>query len=459
MGFWPPCIWVLAALVAPRVATAGDQKGDTKPVVAIVSVKTPQALAAHRDAIESSVTQGLEAAGWKVLGLAETTRLVGDRETLLQCTGELCAIELAHATKTVYLMWAEVTASKRKYAFSLKLFDAADAEKPLASEHGEFAAKDVVAKMAVAAEFAGREAMAIVGELAHPDVVPGGKGPVVALVSVKLPPSVADDRDGIESGLARGLDLAGWQVLAVSETMRRLADRKDLWDCANEICTLEIGRLTKAPYLVRAGVKTGKNKYTVSLGLFDTANPSKPLARQDEECLDRDPDCPPVAEKISRAARMLGRKALKVVPLESAPQTPPGAVAPTTNSRKPAVPPAGGGPNASSPARMLLPGAGEVEPHSSALRIAGWAAIGAGIALLGGSAVFFLYDGKKADCQNTAAGERCFQRYDNKTRAYISGGIGLASALVGGYIVLFTGRAHPTSVAFSSRGVFIGGGF
>jgi hypothetical protein len=100
----------------------------------------------------------------------------------------------------------------------------------------------------------------------------------------------------------------------------------------------------------------------------------------------------------------------------------------------------------------------EPPPHSS-LRIAGWVTIGVGAALLVGSAVEFIYDGKKADCQNTPAGERCFQRYDNKTRGYLLGGAGLASALIGGYIVLFPGRAYPTTVAFSSRGILVGGEF
>ena len=76
-----------------------------------------------------------------------------------------------------------------------------------------------------------------------------------------------------------------------------------------------------------------------------------------------------------------------------------------------------------------------------------------------GSTIEFIYDGKRTDCQNTAVGERCFQRYDNKTRGYVMGGVGLASALTGGYIVLFPGREHPTTVAVSPRGILVGGEF
>jgi hypothetical protein len=454
-GFWPLCFWVFATLGAPGMAAAGARearRAEAKPVVAVVSVKTPPALDGDRAAIESSVTRGLESAGWKVIGLAETTRLVGKNKTLLGCEGELCAIELAHITKTVYLVWAEANAGKRKYNISLKLLDASDAGKPMTSEHGECSAREVAPKMELAAQLAGHEAITILEELAHPDEVPGGKGPAVALVSVKLPPSVADDRAGIESGLARGLDLAGWQVLRVSETMRLLADRKDLWDCASELCALEIGRLTKAPYLVRSSVKQGKGKYTVSLGLFDTANPGKPIAREEEECFDHDPDCPPVAEKIDRAARTLGRKGIKLVVQDS--PTASTAVAHAANAIQPAVPA-----QVPPPTGIIVPPTDEPKPHSSATRIAGWAAFGGGIALLGGSAVFFIYDGKEHDCQDTPAGRRCFQLYDNKTRAYVMGGIGLASALVGGYIILFSGSAHPTTVALSPRGIFVGGGF
>jgi hypothetical protein len=93
------------------------------------------------------------------------------------------------------------------------------------------------------------------------------------------------------------------------------------------------------------------------------------------------------------------------------------------------------------------------------LRIAGWVTIGVGAALLVGSVIEFGYDGKTTDCKNTSAGERCFQRYDNKTRGYLLGGAGLASVLVGGYIVLFPGREHPTTVAFSPRGILVGGEF
>lgn len=451
LGSWQLCVWAFAILVAPSLSTAAEKKNEPKPTVAVVSIQIPPALAADRTAIESSVTKGLDSAGWIVLDLAETARRVGERHDLLQCSGEVCAIEIARVAKTVYQVRAEVNGSKRKYAISLKILDAADGAKPMAREHAECSAKDVASKLALAAEFAGRDALAILDDLAHPDVVPGSKRPVVAVVSVKLPPSAYEDRDGIESGLARGLDLAGWQVLDVSETNRLIADRKDLWDCTSELCTLEIGRLTKAPYVVRAGVKTGKTRYTVNLSLFDSANPSKPMVREDEECLEADPDCPLMARKISLAARILGRKAIRIVQ-ESAPQL---AIPSTPTVLNPSLPSAPVDPGANSRADMSQ---AEPPPHSS-LRIAGWVTIGVGAALLVGSAVEFIYDGKKADCQNTPAGERCFQRYDNKTRGYLLGGAGLASALIGGYIVLFPGRAYPTTVAFSSRGILVGGEF
>jgi hypothetical protein len=457
LGFWPFLAGVIALFAAPCSAMAEGKGADAQSVVAVVSLKTPQTLAAEQGAIETSVARGLAAAGWKVLGLAETRRLIGDQKNLLECTGELCAIELAHALKTVYLVWAEVSPSKRKYTISLNLFDAAEAEKPMASERGEFAAKDVVPKMAAAAEFTGRRALAILAELAHPDLVPGGQGPVVAVVSAKLPPSVAGDRDGIESGLARGLELAGWQALSVSETMRRTAERKDLRDCASEICTLEVGRLTKARYLVRSSVKIGKGKYTVSLSLLDTENPSNPLAREDEECLDADPDCPPVAEKISHAARMLGRKGIKVVQESGAS---PGVAATATNPKNPALPPAASDLNVQAPASIIIPPVEEAHSRSRGLRIAGWAALGGGLALLGGSGVFFLYlDGKEHDCRNTATGNRCLQIYDGKPGGYILGGLGLASAAVGTYILLFPAKAHPTTVALTPHGILVGGEF
>ena len=449
---WLLCLGALAILVAPSSSEAADKKSDAKPSVAVVSVQIPPALVADRTAIEASVTKGLESAGWIVLDPGEISRRVGERTDLLQCTGEVCAIELARITKTVYQARAEVSGGKRKYAISLKILDAADGGKPMARERAECSTRDVASKLALAAEFAGREALTVLEELAHPDVVPGGKGPVVALVPVKLPPAAAEDRDGIEAGLARGLDLAGWQVLDVSETNRLTADRKDLSDCATELCTLEIGRLTKAPYVVRAAVKSGKTKYTVNLSLFDSANPSKPLVREDEECLEADPDCPLMARKVSLAARMLGRKAIKIVQ-ENAP--------PLASQPMPTIP------NPSPPSVSAVPGASSradltsVEPASpnSSVRIAGWVTLGVGAALLVGSTIEFIYDGKRTDCQNTAVGERCFQRYDNKTRGYVMGGVGLASALTGGYIVLFPGREHPTTVAVSPRGILVGGEF
>ncbi len=448
---WPLSLWALGILVAPSPSEAADKKGDPKPSVAVVSVQIPPALVADRTAIEASVTKGLESAGWTVLDPGETARRVGERTDLLQCAGEVCAIELARITKTVYQARAEVSGGKRKYAISLKILDAADGGKPMAREHAECSTKDVASKLALAAEFAGREALTVLDELAHPDVVPGGKGPVVALAPMKLPSAAAEDREGIETGLARGLDLAGWQVLDVSETNRLTADRKDLADCTTDLCTLEIGRLTKAPYIVRGSVKTGKTKYTVSLTLFDSANPSKPLVREDEECIEADPNCPLMARKISHAARALGRKAINIVQANPSPvanQSPPTALTPSPSS----VP---DGPGV--PARTDVSPV-EPPPYSS-LRVAGWITIGVGAALLVGSAVEFIYDGKKTDCQDTPVGKRCFQRYDDKTRAYLLGGVGLASALIGGYIVLFPGRAHPTTVAFSSSGILVGGEF
>ena len=455
LGSWPFLFGVIAVLAAPCSAMAQGKKDDAKPVVAVVSVKTPPTFAGDRAAVETSVAKGLEAAGWKVLSLAETTRLVGDNKTLLQCSGEVCAVQLARVTKAYYMVWAEAIENRRKYTISLKLFDAANAGKPMAKERDECAAKELASKMALAAELAGREAIMILDELAHPDVVPGGKGPQVAVVSVKLPPAVIDDREGIESGLARGLELAGWEVLNISETTRMIGDRKDLRDCVSETCTAESARLTKVPYLVRAAVKMGKNKFTYNLSLFDAANPGKTLAREDQECVDLAPDCPPVANKIDQVARELGRKGIKLVVRDTGTQPAPVAAAPTST-----IPPAAGDPNAPPPTNLIGPAADEASPpHSSALRIAGWAALGGGVALLGASAVFFLYNGKQTDCQDTAAGNRCFKRYDGKPGGYILGGVGLASALVGGYILLFPASSHPTTVALTSRGFLVGGEF
>jgi hypothetical protein len=275
-----------------------------------------------------------------------------------------------------------------------------------------------------------------------------------------MPPSVAGDREGIEAGLARGLELAGWDVLGVPKTMQLIADRKDLGDCASDICTLEIGRLTKAPYLVRAGVKLGKNKYTVSLTLLDTANPSKPLVREDEDCLDQDPACPPVAEKISHAARMLGRKGIKLMQESGVLSTRTPAVATATAPTGPGPFPVATDPNGTSPSGVILPPLEETKTPTRGLSIAGWTAVGGGLALLATSGVFFLYlDGKENDCQTTPAGNRCFQLYNGKPGGYVFGGLGLVSAAVGAYILLGPGSAHPTKVALTPNGILLRGAF
>jgi hypothetical protein len=324
LGSWPLLFGVIALFAAPCLAMAEGKKDDAKPGVAVVSVKTPVS-AGDRAIVESSVVKGLEAAGWKVLDLAETTRLVGDHKTLLKCTGEVCSVMLARATKAYYLVWADVSENNHKYTISLKLFDAANAARPMARADDECGANDLDRRMARAAEFTGREAILILDELAHPDVVPAGKEPAVAVVSIKMSPSADDDRDGIESGLTRGLELAGWDVLNVSRTTRTISERTDLRDCVSDACTGEIARLVQAPYLVRAGVKTGKDRrrYTISLSLFDAANPSKPLAREDAECVDLSPDCPPLANKVDHAARELGRKGIKLVLRDLVPQAGP----------------------------------------------------------------------------------------------------------------------------------------
>jgi len=162
-----------------------------------------------------------------------------------------------------------------------------------------------------------------------------------------------------------------------------------------------------------------------------------------------------VANKIDQVARELGRKGIKLVVRDTGTQPAPVAAAPTNT-----IPPAAGDPNAPPPTNLISPPADESSPpHSSALRIAGWAALGGGVALLGTSVAFFLYDGKQTDCQDTAAGNRCFKRYDGKPSGYILGGVGLASALVGGYILLFPASSHPTTVALTSRGFLVGGEF
>jgi hypothetical protein len=442
--FLPLFSWAFALCAEPTAAWAEDK------VVAIVSVQTPPSLTANRAAIEASVAKGLREARWSVLGLADTTRLVGEDKPLLGCTGDECAVQLVHATKAHYLVWAEVVESKRQYAVNLRLFDGTRGTLAMASEYERFSsAQKVVTRMAYLAEVLGHEATEILDDLAHPDIVPDDEHHFVAVVSVKLPTSVQHAQDKAESAVGRGFELAGWDVANVFESTRAIAERNDLRDCTSDACMAEIGRITKAPYLVLAGLKMGKGKYTVSMSLFDAANASKPLAREEEDCADN--DCPLMARKISYAARELGRKAIKLIP-KSAPL----AVAPATNGARPL--PYAANPNERLPPdRIVLPPE-EPKPHTG-LRIAGWSAIGGGLALIGDSVFYFLGDGRKSDCQNTTAGERCFQRYDNKTRAYLLGGIGLASTLVGGYILLFPAREHHTTVALTSRGILVGGEF
>jgi hypothetical protein len=277
--------------------------------------------------------------------------------------------------------------------------------------------------------------------------------PVVAVVSLKMASSVGDDRSAIESGLARGLESAGWEVLGLAETSRLVGERKDLLLCASDTCSVEIARLTKASYLVRAVVTTGKKKYSINLTLFDSADASKPMAREDVECLAKDP-CPPVAPNMTTAARVLGRKALKIVE-ESAP---PQVLAPTA-VLPPAAPPPGEGPGAVPPGAVVVPPTVESSRPSTALRIAGWTAVGAGGALLVTSTAFFMYDGKETDCQSTATSQRCLKLYDGKTGGYLLGGIGLASAAVGAYILFFPARTRSTAVALTPRGIMVGGEF
>jgi hypothetical protein len=281
--------------------------------------------------------------------------------------------------------------------------------------------------------------------------------PVAAVVSVKIPASVVQDRSAIESSVASGLESAGWQVLGLAGTTRLVGDRKDLLQCPSDTCAVEIARLTKAPFLVRAVVNATKRRYSVSLSIFDSLDASDPLAREDVECLAKDP-CPPVASNTAIAARILGRRAIKIVqettPQQSsssataaAPASPLRRAAPAPDKSAPRVPAA------------LSTAPNTEQPRSSVLPIVGWAALGSGVGLIAGSVYYFVSDGKEAGCQTTDAGRRCFQLYDDKTRAYLLGGLGLAATLVGGYIVLFPTREHPTTVALTPRGILVGGKF
>jgi hypothetical protein len=442
-----PLFFVVGVLCAEPTAAWAEDK-----VVAIVSVQTPPTLAADREAIEANVAKGLRAARWTVLDLADTTRLVGADKSLLNCTGDLCAVQIVRATKAHYLVWVEVTERKRQYAVSLKLFEGTKGALPMASEYGELSAKALVLQVASLATAVGREAAEIVEELAHPDGVPGENAPVVAVVSVKVPSGLQHSQDKMESGVGRGLELAGWVVTSVFESTRAVAERKDLRDCTSESCMAEISRLVGASYLVRAGVKIGKGKYTVSLSLFDATNATKPLASEDEEASNLDPDCPPVEKKISYAARELGRKAIKLVPKSAAL-----AMAPATSGTPLGVPPAAYPPPLPPADRSVLL-AEEPKSHTG-LRIAGWTAVGAGAALLVDSIYYFHEDRQGTDCHTTSIGDQCLKLYHNESRAYLIGGVGLASALVGGYILLFPAREHPTTVALTSRGILLGGRF
>jgi hypothetical protein len=445
--FLPLFSWAFALCAVPTVAWAEEK------VVAIVSVQTPPSLAVNRAAIESSIAKGLREARWSVLGLADTTRLVGADKSLLSCTGDVCAVQLTRVTKAHYLVWAEVVEKKRKYAVSLKLFDGTRGALPMASEYVELSAREVVPLVASAAESLGIEAAEILKDLAYPDVVPGDEHPLAAVVSVRLPALFQHAQDKAESAVGRGLELAGWEVTNVFESTRAIEERTDLLDCASETCMNEIGRITRAPYLIFAGAKMGKGKYTVSLSLFDAANAGKPLAREEEECVDSDRDCLPVARKIFAAARELGRKAIKLIPKSAAL-----AVTPTTNGTPLGMPPAVyPPPRPTADRRGLL--AEEPKSHTG-LRIAGWSALGGGVALLGTSAVFFLYlDGKEHDCQNTTAGSRCFHLYNGKPGGYLFGGLGLVSAVAGAYILFGPGSTHPAKVALTLNGIVVGGEF
>jgi hypothetical protein len=444
LGFLP-LLFVGVALCTPALARAEDR------VVAVVSIQTPPSLAAQRATIEANVAKGLREARWSVLDLADTTRLVGSDKALLGCTGEVCAVQLVRLTKAHFLVWADVTESKRQYAINVRFFDGTKGALPMASEYETFPSpKDVAPQIATLASAVGFEAAGILDDLAHADVVSDEGHPLVAVASVKLPPSLQHAQDKAESAVGRGLEMAGWDVASVFESTRAVEERKDLKDCVSAACMAEIGRITKAPYLVVASLVMGKKKYTVSVSLFDAANVGRPLVHEEQDCVDGDPGCPPLARKISFATRDAGRKALTMLS-KGGGQSPPVAAA---NARP--IPSAGRNEQPGSDRISLAPG--EAEPHTG-LKIAGWTLLGSGIALLGGSAILFAYDGKKTNCEDTAVGQRCFQRYDNKTQGYITGGIGLVGALVGSYILLFPAREHATSVAVSPRGILVGGAF
>lgn len=280
---------------------------------------------------------------------------------------------------------------------------------------------------------------------------------VVALVAVVLPTSLEQARETIETAILRGLKTAGWSGVGRDAVTARLGTKAArLYPCRSETCLVDIARLSGAPYVMDAVITINRHEYTLKLRLWDAESGAAPLATEDLVCEIADPTCPPVPQTATTAAGVLVGKATRAIRAareahvevdreESLTVHGPASVAsPSVTSRTP--PPA-------------VPGS-QVEHRSERAfgRTVGWTAIGAGMGLIAIAGAYWVFDGRRADCQETTAGERCFSRTANRPLVYAFGGAGLAVTIAGG-ILLYEFRPSGIQMSASLEGVSVRGRF
>jgi hypothetical protein len=211
---------------------------------------------------------------------------------------------------------------------------------------------------------------------------------------------------------------------------------------------VELSRAVGAQYFVHVVVTSSKRTYTVSGKLFG-ASEGQQLASEDVECGAGDV-CPPLSENVRNLGQSLGVKALKEMrSAKLATAEPP--VQPTAPPGPPIVTSAPSNPPTTPP---TSPSGGN---H---LRVVPIVAIAAGVAAIGAGVYLVHLDGDRTDCQQTSAGNRCFQLWDTKSAGLVIGGLGLTSALAGAATLIYWhSKDSNTRVAVGPGGITAWGTF
>jgi hypothetical protein len=268
--------------------------------------------------------------------------------------------------------------------------------------------------------------------------------PQVAITSVRVPAGSDPGADLLGAEVVRGLEKAGWSVQDLEETRHRLQGRTDA-ACSAELCLLELSRVVGSPYFVHVVVSSSRRTYTVSMKMFG-ASEGRQISAEDVECGTGD-ICPSLPENVRNLAQSLGVKALKEIrPAPTAVVEPPHATSPTP------PPPA---------IVATAPPAAGTATDGGQTRVAPIIAIAAGVVALGVGAYLVHLDGERTDCQQTAAGNRCFQEWNTESIGLVVGGLGLASALVGAGVIWRYGWSRNTTakVAVGPGGISAWGTF